>query len=286
MSYLEKIARCNRANLQRYLPLSLDGYAVGWVRREHVPVLTSWLQGDSEQLMRLELNSEQGNVSSRNGLLADVVSRIHEEGIIRSPLGEMYPVCIPGRDEVIAVVDRTAASFFGIRCYGQHINGYVRKGGQLSMWLGRRAADRYIEAGKLDQIVAGGFPHGISLQENLIKECYEEAGIGLTLAGNARAVGTVSYFAESGIGLKPDTLFVYDLELPPDFQPVCTDGEVEAFHLLAIEEVAELVRETDDFKLNCNLVVIDFLVRHGLIQDSEPDYTDIVTGLHSVLPAF
>lgn len=32
---------------------------------------------------------------------------------------------------------------------------------------------------------------------------------------------------------------------------------------LPISEVARLVRETTDFKTNCNLVIIDFLIRHG-----------------------
>ena len=45
--------------------------------------------------------------------------------------------------------------------------------------------------------------------------------------------------------------------------PAPADGEVEEFKLLHILEVAKLVRETTDFKTNCNLVIIDFLMRHG-----------------------
>jgi hypothetical protein len=50
--------------------------------------------------------------------------------------------------------------------------------------------------------------------------------------------------------------------------------------LVPIDEVAAIVRETEQFKFNCNLVIIDFLVRHGLIGPDEPDYVAIVQGLH------
>ena len=62
--------------------------------------------------------------------------------------------------------------------------------------------------------------------------------------------------------------------------PHNTDGEIESFHLMPIDEVARIVAETQDFKFNCNLVVIDFLVRHGILDPSQPDYLAIVRGLH------
>jgi hypothetical protein len=49
---------------------------------------------------------------------------------------------------------------------------------------------------------------------------------------------------------------------------------------MELDEVAERVRQSDDFKFNVNLVLIDFLIRHGrLCPDSEPDYVELVRGL-------
>jgi hypothetical protein len=46
--------------------------------------------------------------------------------------------------------------------------------------------------------------------------------------------------------------------------------------------VVETVRDTDDFKFNCALVVIDFLIRHGVVApDDEPDYLTLVRGLRT-----
>jgi hypothetical protein len=39
------------------------------------------------------------------------------------------------------------------------------------------------------------------------------------------------------------------------------------------------VRDTDDFKFNVPLVILDFLVRHGWLRPEDPDYVEIVAGL-------
>lgn len=56
---------------------------------------------------------------------------------------------------------------------------------------------------------------------------------------------------------------------------------MESFQLMPVEEVAELVRDTTEFKDNCNLVIIDFLIRHGIIKPDQPDYLALLTGLRS-----
>jgi isopentenyldiphosphate isomerase len=149
------------------------------------------------------------------------------------------------------------------------------------MWIARRARTKTTYPGMLDNFVAGGQPIGIGLHQNVVKECAEEAGVPPELAARAVPVGAISYCFETDDGLKPDVQFVYDLELPPAFEPVNRDGEIEAFHLWPVADVIALTRDTRDFKFNCNLVNIDFFVRHGLLApDDEPDYLDIVAGLH------
>lgn len=72
--------------------------------------------------------------------------------------------------------------------------------------------------------------------ENVIKECGEEASIPVELAQKAHSCGAVSYSSLTPEGSKREVLFLYDLELPPDFVPAPCDGEVrvpmdsESFH--------------------------------------------------------
>ena len=194
-------------------------------------------------------------------------------------MGEPYAVTAGGRDQAVCVIDRVAASAFGVRSFGQHLNGYVRRQGDTLMWIGRRAGDRRLFPGALDNMVAGGLPYGVSLHDNLLKECHEEAGVPADIAGQAVTVGAVSYNRVTESGFRPDLLYCNDLEVPEDFEPVNTDGEVASFELLSVDEVARIVRETDDFKLNCNLVIIDFLIRHGWLTPASPEYLGLLHGL-------
>ena len=169
--------------------------------------------------------------------------------------------------------------WLGVRGYGVHMNGFVRGADGLKMWVARRSLSKPTGPGKLDQMVAGGQPADIGLYDNMLKECAEEAGIPRDIARHVRAVGAITYALETSVGFRPDLIFNFDLELPEDFSPVNTDGEVDAFYLWPMEQVMETVRDSDAFKFNCALVIIDFLVRHGYIAADDPDYSDIVEGL-------
>ena len=41
----------------------------------------------------------------------------------------------------------------------------------------------------------------------------------------------------------------------------------------------QIVRTTQEFKTNCNLVIIDFLIRHGYITPDQPNYLKLLMGL-------
>ena len=127
--------------------------------------------------------------------------------------------------------------------------------------------------------MGGGQPLGLGLMDNLAKECAEEAGMSDALARTSRPAGFISYVTEREEGLRNDICFAFDIELPEDFQPRNTDGEIEEFYLWPIEQVKERMRTTDDFKFNVAPVNIDFLVRHGYLSPEEPGYVDIVEGL-------
>ena len=68
---------------------------------------------------------------------------------------------------------------------------------------------------------------------------------------------------ERAEGLRRDLLHCYDLDLPEDFAPRAADGEVESFELWPIARVFQTVRDTDEFKFNVNLVLIDLFLRRG-----------------------
>lgn len=113
-------------------------------------------------------------------------------------------------------------------------------------------------------MVGGGLSVGYGIKETAIKEAAEEASIPESLVKNLVSAGCVSFLFESERGIFPNTEFVFDLELPEDFVPSNSDGEVQAFELLPANECLEKVF-TPGFKTTSCPVVIDFLIRHGVI---------------------
>lgn len=57
------------------------------------------------------------------------------------------------------------------------------------------------------------------------------------------------------------------------------DSEVDSFELMEIQKVADIISSSEDFKDNCNLVIIDFLIRHGVLKPESPGYLALVAGL-------
>ena len=86
-------------------------------------------------------------------------------------------------------------------------------------------------------------------------------------------------------GVRDDVLFVFDLELPADFQPRNTDGEIEEFMLWPARTRAAGNRRPPTISSStCNLVMIDFLIRHGVIGPERPDYLELLAGLRRGRP--
>merc|ERR1712194_1411 len=127
-------------------------------------------------------------------------------------------------------------------------------------------------------------------RQAMVNECCEEAGIAREYAdAHLRATSAVSYtsFNDDGWGLKRDVLFCFDLRVPVDFAPVPTDGEMASFEKLPIgaliESLAAPILEEDDsdnaWKPNVGVVLIDFLLRKGMLDANDPSFLALVSAL-------
>jgi hypothetical protein len=87
---------------------------------------------------------------------AGVLGQLRDEGSLTGWRGELYPVLTAFHAEPLALVERAAAPYFGIRAYGVHVNGYVETGRGEELWVATRSRSKPTWPGKLDHIVAGG----------------------------------------------------------------------------------------------------------------------------------
>ena len=280
MAFLDHITACNHHDISKFLPFVVADTRVGWIRHDVARRLAAFPEAFRVIRNKVEMHPTLSTPELRSTMVDAVVTELHRDWGTPRLRGERYRVAPRFGDQPLMCVDRGVVSLFGIRAFGVHVNGLVRRPDGLHLWIGRRAPDKAVAPSKLDNMVAGGQPAGLSLRDNLLKEAAEEADIPPGLAATARPVGAITYCMEDEWGLKPDIMYCYDLEVPADFTPRNTDGEISSFALMPVAEVARQVRETNNFKFNVNLVITDFLIRHGVLSpDTEPDYVEIVAGL-------
>ncbi len=238
------ILACNNTALPgARVPFHVAGQQVGWVLPEAAALVGTDATADS---------------------LPQVSAALVGAGLCRTR-GELFDVRAHPDGPVLGTVDRGSLPPLGIEAVGVHLNGLVERPDGLHMWVGRRAPDKKLDPGKLDHIVAGGVPAGLGPDETLVKEAGEEAGLPPALVAQAVHRRVISYSMERPEGLRRDRLHCYDLLLPGDFVPHPVDGEVTGFELWPVARAVEAVRDTDDFKFNVNLVLIDLFERLGLL---------------------
>lgn len=271
--------------------------AVGAVPAGLAPVLVSAGQAFEMQADCLTISRalDGAPAAVRTEAVAEVTAALRADGLVPGWRDEMYPVLADFGEEPLLLVERATASLFGITSYECYANGYTtcaESDRVDGLWIARRSPAKATWPGRLDVLVGGGLPHGITPGDNLIKECAEEAGVPLELAAMAVSVGAIGYAGVRKVGefdvLERACGFTFDLRLPKDFVPRNTDGEVDilwasgGFDCRPAETVLELIAAGgEDFKPNCQLVVLDFAVRHGFITPDQPGYMDIVRGLRA-----
>ncbi len=113
----------------------------------------------------------------------------------------------------------------------------------------------------LDNLVGGGMTAGLSHEQILVKEAWEEAGIEAGLARRAKRGGTIELVREVPEGVQCEVIQVYDLELPRDFTPKNQDGEVAEVRLVPLGEALRLARDTDELTVDAALVALDYFSR-------------------------
>ena len=287
MALIDHIKRCNRWNPSDFLPLMEGDKLLGVMRPETALYLSDFPDLFVHYNGQVGLADRWKTPEDRTAAFRPIAERLALEGLIDKLRDEDYRVVTKWGEEPLMVMDRAAISLLGIKAFGLHVNGMLllERDRDLQLWIGKRAADKHVEPGKYDNVVAGGQPAGLTLQENLLKECAEEAGFGPRIVKRAQPVSLITYCMEDGRGLKRDTLFIYDMLVPEGTEPKAVDGEMEHFVLMRRGMILNMLRGEDfPFKFNVALVLIDFLIRHGfLTPENEPDYPALVTGLHTAL---
>lgn len=281
---LQHISECNSGRdivMRTARDFVVDGVAVGVVLPQAVSLLERFPAFRIGEGF-VELVGGGDSIAGRTEALGEVLVQLRAEGSVPMLDGwrsELWPAKVSFHAEPAVLMERAAVPLFGVRGFGCHINGLS---GPDHLWVAKRSLRKPTYPGKYDHMVAGGLAHGESPTENVEKECEEEASIPPSVSKRAVSTGIVSYTSleETGFGLKRDTLFCYDLQVDEGIVPVPNDGEVEAFMRMEIGDVMQSIAEhPEDWKPNVVLVIVDLLIRRGIIKPDDPGYVPLVHSL-------
>ena len=277
---------------RRFPPIDFDAYRrfivadthVGWIEPDFALELAGFPHVFAVDETSVAIQPRLEDFDARSDAMAEVLEVLRQRGRIPGWRNEFYPVGQGFHAPVLMRMERAATPLFGLLTYGVNLNGFVGRGYGMNIWIAKRSATKHIDPGMLDMIVGGGQPTDMTPWDNLMKECREEAGMPLELARRAKPASLITLMFAAQEGLRIGLQFNYDLELPKDFTPQNTDGEVEGFQLVPVSELIESFKSKDEFMFDVAVAQTDFLIRHGLVGPDDPDYLSLIANLRQPIP--
>jgi 8-oxo-dGTP pyrophosphatase MutT (NUDIX family) len=262
------IARARRFEPSAHRPFFMASVQVGWIRESDIGLLARWPDVFDIEAARVTLAARfDASADSRSAALGAVVGALAGQGRIPGWRDETYAIRNAFDAAPLAYIERAASRFFGTMTYAVHLNGVVKYADRApQLWIARRSETKATDPGMLDNVVAGGIAWGLSIEETIVKECWEEAGIEAGLAQRAEPGRTVHVLQSLPEGTQAEQVFIYDLSLPEDFAPRNQDGEVGEHRLARIDEVARWIEE-GEMTVDASLATLDCMLRQRWIDE-------------------
>ena len=162
-------------------------------------------------------------------------------------------------EKKIFKINRKHLSQFGLPVYGVHCNVWSKLKNSTIFHFAIRSKKLKKFPGFYDNLIAGGQPVGLSIEENLQKESYEEAGLNIKQISQAKKSSTVHYMHNDRKKFNSSVIFIYQLEKTDDMIFKNQDGEVDEFIQIEANEIYKII-EKKILKPNCIIPIIDFLI--------------------------
>jgi 8-oxo-dGTP pyrophosphatase MutT (NUDIX family) len=261
VSIAERIAAAHRFDATRFVPFVAGHVSLGFVRRDFLRHLDESRDVLDVSASAVGLRASLASYEARSDAMAAVAAALAARGVLSKWRGELYEIGAADAREPSFCIERAAVRFFGFTAQAVHVNGLTRIGGESRMWIAQRSPDKPIDPGMYDNLVGGGIGRGLSVVQTLVKEAWEEAGIAAPLAREAKSAGTLEVCREVPDGLHAEIIHIYDLTLPPAFEPRNQDGEVAGFRALTLTDAGEELAGDAPYTIDAALVAIDCLSR-------------------------
>lgn len=171
--------------------------------------------------------------------------------------------------QVLFALERAAFRPLGLLSNAIHINGLTYDDGEWKFWIGRRSPHKAVEPNKLDNLVGGGVTSGERIEEAMLREAAEEAGLSEAQLQDAEQCGCRLSIRPVSRGLHRENLHIFNVVLPAGVVPVNQDGEVAGFMLMPPHDLAQAMAE-GRLMNDALLATLDAYARYGLLNAAHP----------------
>jgi isopentenyldiphosphate isomerase len=238
-------AQARHAPPADWLPWRCGDLPLGWLSTERATWLAQQL-GDCSLLPNgLVWHAKDADEVQRSEQLQTALRAARDQGLLKGwrdePFSFWHAECTtpdPQRPALLHV-ERSGFRWLGMLSHAVHVNGFLPDG---RLWCARRALSKATDPGLLDNLTAGGLPHGETVQTCVQRELAEEAGL-FSLDGHVlQAAGSVRTSRLEPQGWHDEIVHVFNLKLASDFVPANQDGEVAEFMCLSAPQVLAQAR--------------------------------------------
>lgn len=234
-------------------PLTVGGRVAGWVTEkatEHINGMPG-VQIEDEAVHITAVTS-----LSLTDVLAELAVGLKGTGCLRGWRDELLDVI--GEGERLAVIERAAVRPLGLLTRAVHLNAWSSDG---KIWVARRALDKSSDPGMWDTIVGGLTAAGESVDESLVRESDEEAGLQPEHLAQRTPLRTIlRMHRQLPEGYQVEDVLVSDCVLDDSVVPVNKDGEVIEFRLLDCDDLWSMMKQ-GEFTYEAELTLLDSMRR-------------------------
>jgi 8-oxo-dGTP pyrophosphatase MutT (NUDIX family) len=274
MSFIENILPYKITDFSAFVPVLVVGQEIGYTKPDFAKTISDFDNTWNLTSNGLELSAEFETFDDRSAAVDKTFLGLTAAGLLAaepdySAFGgtDWYPVRYRQNAVPLFKVRRFYTVYIGIQNNAVFLNGYHNG----EYWLAVRSSNVHEDPDMLDVITGGSTRYGESTYETLIHEAHDEAGLDPEDLVRAIPCGSlyVRWINPEGF-LRHEHFHLFDIDLKDKVPQTRLPIEVVGFKKYSFEELFTLVETGKQIKPHMNLVITDFMLRHGLLKN---DYT-------------
>jgi len=243
-------------------PLTVAGRVAGWITAQAADSIRA-LPGVRVATEAVHVGRADMPMAALNHDLAHMAQTLRAAGCLHGWRDELLDVFAEG--QAVAALERTALRPLGLLTRAVHLNAWTPEG---ALWAAQRADTKLTDPGLWDTLVGGLCAAGETLEDCLLRESHEEAGLrAADLAARAPPCTIARIHKRLPEGMQVEDVIVSECVLAPSVTPTNIDGEVSRIRALSPEMLWRMIRD-DAFTAEAELVILHSLL--GRIHEGKP----------------